>query len=120
MNNHLIPTSISSPPLIPNKDISNEVIQFIEDTGSSKINLLKELLNSITKIGQEEILNINASIELWKLPCGFIRKAGDVIHLYERSDGTKFWSIIGPQEWENDLSSLGSYRILYDYILEKI
>ena len=39
MNNHLVPTSISSPPLIPNKDISNEVISLVNDVGNSKINL---------------------------------------------------------------------------------
>lgn len=120
MRDHLIPTSISSPPLLPNNDISNEVIHFIEETGSSKINLLKDLLESITKIGQKEIHNINDSIELWKLPCSFIRKAGDTIHLYERSDGSKFWSIISPQEWKNELIFHGSYKILYDQIMERL
>ena len=120
MNNHLIPTSISSPPLIPNRDISNEVISLVNDVGNSKINLIKSLIDQLVESGRNEIQNINDSVELWHISCSFIRKAGDIIHLYERSEGSKFWSIIGPDEWSNNLIHLGSYRILYDYILEKI
>lgn len=117
---HLIPTSLSSPPLLPNKDMSQEAIALIESGANSKINLLRDLLNIISKRGEEEIYNINDSIELWKLPCGFVRKSGDIVHLYQRSNGEKFWSLIAPYEWEIDLKFLGTYKILYDYILEKI
>lgn len=120
MKDHLVPLSINSPPLLPNRDISNDVISLIEDSASSKINLLKNLLDSITKIGQQEILNINDSIELWRLPCGFTRKIGDVIHLYQRDNGEKFWSLVSPDEWNLDLKFQGTYRILYDFMLERI
>ena len=120
MKDHLVPTSINSPPLLPNRDISNDVIRLIEDRGDSKINFLKQLIDGIVKIGQDEILNINDSIVLWDLPCGFLRKSGDVIHLYERPNREKFWSLIAPDEWNNELIHLGTYRILYDYMMEKI
>lgn len=57
------------------------------------------------------------SLELHQAQCSFQRRPGHVYHLYERPDGTRWLSMIGPAEWgaaSPEQRFLGSYRLEAD------
>jgi len=53
---------------------------------------------------------------LHRAECRFEKKAGDVYHLYRREDGTRWFSLLGPDEWKvsKQASFEGTYRLELD------
>jgi hypothetical protein len=54
--------------------------------------------------------------ELHRVSCRFEKKPGDVVHLYRREDGTRWFSLLGPDEWSTPRreSFEGTYRLELD------
>ncbi len=47
------------------------------------------------------------SVQIFQADVNFTPVVGQVYHLYQRSNGTKFLSLIGPNQWGSRASSLG-------------
>lgn len=57
------------------------------------------------------------SVQIFQADVNFTPVVGQVYHLYQRSNGTKFLSLIGPIQWGNRSSSLehlGTFKHLAD------
>ena len=55
--------------------------------------------------------------QLHHAACNFTKVPGKIYHLYERSCGTTYFSMLSPDDWGKSCPHkfLGSYRLEYDY-----
>jgi len=63
------------------------------------------------------------SVQIFQADVNFTPVVGQVYHLYERSNGTKFLSLIGPTQWGNrsiSLAHLGTFKHLADSTWEPV
>lgn len=53
---------------------------------------------------------------LHRAECRFKRRAGQICHLYVRGDGSHYWSLLSPSEWQGapPHAFVGSYRLESD------
>lgn len=63
------------------------------------------------------------SVQIFQADVNFTPVVGQVYHLYQRSNGTKFLSLIGPNQWGSRASSLehlGTFKHLADSTWEPV
>ncbi|XP_054734162.1 uncharacterized protein C1orf50 homolog [Anastrepha obliqua] len=74
-----------------------------------QIKMLQAQAMEIIKESEESQLLHNAA-------CNFTKKPGHIYHLYQRSSGQSYFSMLSPEEWNDkvDQKYLGSYRLEYD------
>jgi hypothetical protein len=63
------------------------------------------------------------SVQIFQADVNFTPVVGQVYHLYQRSNGTKFLSLIGPSQWGSRASSLehlGTFKHLADSTWEPV
>jgi hypothetical protein len=77
---------------------------------ADQIRLLQEEARKVLADAQEEQ-------RLTRAECSFKRIPGQTYHLYRRSDGRTFFSMLSPADWggRSPHESLGSYRLEVDY-----
>jgi hypothetical protein len=53
---------------------------------------------------------------LHRAECRFKRRPGQICHLYERTDGRRYWSLLSPEDWRGAAPHrfVGSYRLETD------
>ncbi|XP_036343802.1 uncharacterized protein C1orf50 homolog [Rhagoletis pomonella] len=83
-----------------------------------QIKMLQAQAMQILKESEESKLLHNAA-------CNFTKKPGHIYHLYQRSSGQSYFSMLSPEEWNGGPNQkyLGSYRLEFDLSwtpLEKI
>ncbi|XP_030242701.1 uncharacterized protein C1orf50 homolog [Drosophila navojoa] len=72
------------------------------------------------KMLQAQAMNIlkesNESQALHSAACNFTKRPGHIYHLYQRSTGQNYFSMLSPEEWNHpaDQTFKGSYRLEYD------
>eukprot|EP01135_Chromosphaera_perkinsii_P001680 Nk52_evm57s208 gene=Nk52_evmTU57s208 len=73
-----------------------------------QIKMLQEQAKEIIETAQKDAL-------LHRAECNLVKKKGCVYHLYERSNGTSFFSLISPSEWKCKHTYVGSYKLNADH-----
>lgn len=55
--------------------------------------------------------------QLHHAACNFTKVPGHIYHLYEKRDGTYYFSMLSPQEWGGNSPHhhIGSYQLEYDH-----
>ncbi|KAM8716482.1 hypothetical protein ACLKA7_003371 [Drosophila subpalustris] len=58
----------------------------------------------------------NESQALHNAACNFAKKPGHIYHLYQRSSGQDYFSMLSPEEWNYSVEQTykGSYRLEFD------
>lgn len=80
----------------------------------SQIRVLQE---EAKKILEEGILNS----ELHQVKCNFEKKIGQLLHLYQKKSGEKYFSLIAPEEWPDPPHDfLGTFCLNADQSFQKI
>jgi len=84
--------------------VANQLVMLAD-----QIRLLQEQAETILQRAQRDAA-------LHRIGCGFQKKPGDIYHLYHRDDGTPYFSILSPADWNGQPPHPfeGSYRLEAD------
>lgn len=100
-------------------DVARQIQQADAMLGAVVHNKLQVIADQIRSLQHKahEILDMaRRDAELHRAVCHFLKRPGKVYHLYERPDGTLYFSMLSPADW-NEVpphSFRGSYRLLPD------
>ncbi|XP_069171493.1 uncharacterized protein C1orf50 homolog isoform X5 [Procambarus clarkii] len=119
---HEVPTSSAN---LVEMDTSASGFQLVNPYRTNKVDSLDlvELATEIQKVRflQEQARKVlqeaKENADLHHIPCNFVKKPGNIYHIYRRQSGQKYFSIINPKEWGSTCPHeyLGSYRLEHDH-----
>ncbi len=100
-------------------DAANEIQradQTLATMTGGKLELIAAQIRRLQEEGRALIEKARRDAELHRVACRFEKKPGDVYHLYERADGTRWFSLLAPEEWSTPQTHTfrGSYRLELD------
>jgi hypothetical protein len=83
---------------------------------NGKLTLLAEQIRGLQEEARKILQQAKKNQELHKAECTFSKKAGQVYHLYVKSDGRKIFSLLSPAEWgaRCPYTFEGAYRLESD------
>jgi hypothetical protein len=87
--------------------------QWIASTSSAKLEQIAEQMRGLRRQAEQVLIEAQANAELHRAEARFTRHPGKVYHLYERSPGRRYWSLLGPDDWRGTPPHpfVGSYRL---------
>lgn len=83
-------------------DVAKEIGEadaMIAQTTSSKLKLIAAQIRQLQASAREILDGAKRDLDLHRAQCSFTRRVGQTYHLYERSDGTLYWSMLSVSEW---------------------
>ena len=98
-------------------EVAREIGQadaMIAHTTSSKLKLISKQILALQEQARDILDEAKRDLDLHRAQCSFSRRVGRTYHLYEKADGTLFWSMLAPDEWDADHAFRGSYRLEAD------
>ena len=100
-------------------DVAREIQcadSMIGETTSSKLRLIAQQINLLQQQARTILDRAHHDLRLHRAACSFTRSPGQIYHLYERSSGALYWSILSPQDWHGrpPHPHRGSYRLQPD------
>jgi len=90
--------------------------QWIASTSSAKLEQIAEQMHALRKQAEQVLADAQANAELHRAEARFARHPGKTYHLYERSPGQRYWSLLAPGDWRGapPHTFVGSYRLEAD------
>lgn len=91
---------------------------FIKANACNKLQVIAEQMKFLQKQAENILLEANQNIKLHHAACNFIKKPGQIYHLYERKSGQYYFSMLNPEEWGTSgpaQTYKGSYRLEHDH-----
>lgn len=98
-------------------DVAREIVEadtMIAQTTSAKLKTIAEEIRRLQDQARRVLDDAKQDIALHRAACSFSRRIGKIYHLYERADGTLFWSLLSPDDWSPPHTPRGSYRLEAD------
>ena len=96
-------------------DVAREIGEadaMIAQTTSSKLNLIAKQIRALQSQAREILDGAKRDLDLHRAKCNFARRIGQSYHLYEKRDGTLYWSMLSPEEWGTPRHThRGAYRL---------
>jgi hypothetical protein len=94
----------------------------VKNTAYNKLDVIAEQIKFLQSQAKQILEKSSMDTKLHSIPCNFIKSPGNTYHLYERSSGEKFWSMVSPQEFgsSNKNEYLGSWRLENDKSYTKV
>ncbi|CAH1183671.1 unnamed protein product [Phaedon cochleariae] len=88
----------------------------VASNARNKLEIIGRQMKNLQELMTDVIRETNLNHELNGAACNFVKKPGNVYHLYERPSGQKYFGMLSPEEWINTPHKfLGSYRLEADY-----
>lgn len=89
---------------------------------SAKLGLIAEQIRQLQDSARAILQEAEQEQALHQVACAFERKPGHVYHLYRKQDGSRFWSMLSPDDWrgQSPHPCIGSYRLEADYSWTKL
>lgn len=90
---------------------------------SAELSQIAEQIRALQERARVVLEAANESLVLHQARCSFQKRPGHVYHLYERGDGQRWLSMIGPTEWGSDEADRifrGSYRLELDQSFSRV
>ncbi|XP_074027144.1 uncharacterized protein C1orf50 homolog isoform X2 [Leptinotarsa decemlineata] len=89
---------------------------FTKANATNKLEIIGRQMKNLHELMNEVITETRMNQELNHVACNFVKKPGHTYHLYQRSSGQKYFSMLSPEEWINAPHNfLGSYRLEADH-----
>jgi hypothetical protein len=100
-------------------DLAKEIAEADQMLGNVVHGKLKVIAEQMKTLQQEARTLLEASArdqQLHRAHCNFKRRPGRTYHLYSKSDNSRYFSMLSPQEWggEPPHTFIGSYRLESD------
>ncbi|PSN53872.1 Uncharacterized protein C0J52_02422 [Blattella germanica] len=89
----------------------------VRATACSKLQTIAEQIHYLQQQAQRVLLEAKQSTDLNHAACNFQKRPGQIYHLYERSSGQRYFSMLSPEDWGGSQPHLyiGAYRLEQDY-----
>ncbi len=80
---------------------------------TNKLRIIAEQIRSLQQRAREVLEEARQDSDLHRAECRFRKRPGHVYHLYRRSDGTPYFSMLSPQDWRGSPPDpfVGSFRL---------
>ncbi|XP_069171491.1 uncharacterized protein C1orf50 homolog isoform X2 [Procambarus clarkii] len=90
---------------------------FVHANVSNKLQVIAEQVRFLQEQARKVLQEAKENADLHHIPCNFVKKPGNIYHIYRRQSGQKYFSIINPKEWGSTCPHeyLGSYRLEHDH-----
>lgn len=100
-------------------DLAQQISQadsHINTRVSAKLQLIAEQIRHLQDEARAALESAQRDQELHRAQCNFKRISGRLYHLYQRGDGSSYFSMLGPEEWGGSPPHpfKGSYRLEND------
>jgi len=91
--------------------------QMVHTQVSGKLKVIADQIKALQAEAQDILDSAQQDMELHKAKCNFKRQPGKVYHLYQKEDGTLYFSMLSPEDRANQPPHAfqGSYRLEPDY-----
>ncbi|XP_023170258.2 uncharacterized protein C1orf50 homolog [Drosophila hydei] len=88
----------------------------LKNSTSQKLVVILDQIKLLQAQAMDILRESNDSQALHSAACNFTKKPGHTYHLYQRSTGQNYFSMLSPEEWNHpaDQTFKGSYRLEYD------
>lgn len=85
-----------------------------------KLTLIADQIKELQARAHAILEAAELALDLHRVPCNFVKRVGATVHLYARKDGTRLFSIVGPEEWGGSppFAFVASYRLGADMSFE--
>ncbi|ALC39665.1 CG31800, partial [Drosophila busckii] len=90
--------------------------KMLRNNTNQKLVVILDQIRMLQAQAMDIMKESNESRELHSAACNFTKKPGHIYHLYQRSTGQSYFSMLSPEEWNQtvDQTFKGSYRLEYD------
>lgn len=100
-------------------DVAREIEQadtFIASTTSARLQVIAQQMHALREAARAVLEKAEQDAELHRVDARFKRYPGRTYHLYQRAEGSRYWSLLSPSEWAGSPphAFLGSYRLESD------
>ena len=94
----------------------SEADRMVNTRVSAKLKVIADQIKSLQREARAVLEEARQDLELHNAQCSFKRIPGRIYHLYQRDDGTRYFSMLSPQDWNASPphSFMGSYRLEND------
>jgi hypothetical protein len=84
---------------------------------SAKLRVIADQIKSLQEEARKVLEEAHDEHALTHAECAFKRLPGKIYHLYQRADGSRYFSMLSPDDWRGDPPHpyLASYRLENDY-----
>jgi len=84
---------------------------------AAKLRVIADQIQSLQQAARQVLADAREEQALNRARCAFKRLPGKVYHLYRRTDGVSYWSLLSPGDWRGrpPHAFLGSFRLESDY-----
>jgi hypothetical protein len=91
--------------------------QAVNTRVSSKLQVIADQIKALQEEAEQILSDAQEDMELHKAKCNFQRQPGKIYHLYEKSDGSLYFSMLSAEDWNGNPPDKfrGSYRLEMDY-----
>ncbi|MFA9461094.1 DUF2452 domain-containing protein [Thiohalorhabdus methylotrophus] len=91
--------------------------QMVNTRVSGKLKVIADQIKALQEEAEGILNSAQEDMELHKAKCNFKRQPGKVYHLYEKEDGTLYFSMLSADDWNGNPPDTfrGSYRLEPDY-----
>ena len=81
-----------------------------------KLEHIARQMRALKEEAERTLVSAQRDADLHRVACGFRKRPGQVYHVYERADGSRYFSMLAPQEWGQGPphAHVGSYRLEAD------
>lgn len=124
-NRHLLPygTSVSDVPirLVDRAKEIESAHASLQTVANGKMELILKQIRQLQEEAKLILEEAQWSAGLHLVKCNFEKKIGQTLHLYEKEDSTKYFSLLSPEEWGKPPHRfLGSYLLRADQTFQRI
>jgi hypothetical protein len=94
----------------------SEADKMLNSRVSAKLKVIADQIKALQHEARSILAEANRDQELNHARCNFQRKPGNVYHLYKKVDGTTYFSMLSPEDWQEmpPHEFIGSYRLEND------
>lgn len=106
-------------PAIELVDLAKQISQadaMLNTRVSAKLKVIADQIRALQVEAQAVLEEAKQDQELHRAQCNFKRLPGKIYHLYRKSDGSTYFSMLSPDEWRgrSPHTFVGSYRLEVD------
>ncbi|CAH0556462.1 unnamed protein product [Brassicogethes aeneus] len=89
---------------------------FIQSNAQNKLEIIGRQMKSLQDLMVNVLSESKLDMDLHNAACNFVKKPGQIYHLYKKESGQKYFSMLSPNEWGSNAPHqfLGSYKLEAD------
>lgn len=119
------PHHVGSAPILPTSaaHIKHQALEAMHEQTDAGLAQIKAQLDLLAQQAQAIQLRREISARIYAIPLSFKPEIGHTYHLYVRTNGSRFLSMVGPHEWGKSTPNMAfeaTVRLMADHTWEVI